>query len=196
MEPIEIKILQFAFRFRPLSWREEFAVKFPPRESRLRTILAHALTGVSGVPVGTTEEARRVLAPIPSSIIDRMFVIYKGSIPPSRAFSTMGLYRAPEPRKFSKRVMEAEEEREKAMDRVEEQMAAKFGRSEIAETIAAENLMARNSKMRGVTPATPDDRGDAQPPAAPEQREAGQREAGQPEVRQSTPKPAARRDAN
>jgi hypothetical protein len=157
MKPIEIKILQYTFHFRPLSWREEFSIKFDKKESRLRTILACALLEVSGFPVKTKEEAGQVLAPIPTSIISRMFVIYKGSIPPPQAFSTMGLYRAPEPRKFTKKIMEAEEARERVMDRVEQQMEAKFGRQEIEETIAAERLMAKNSKLRGATKATPDE---------------------------------------
>jgi len=157
METVEVKILQYTFRFRRLSWREEFGIKFKQKESRLRTVLAYALKEVSGFPINDLEEAKRVLAPIASPIIDRMFVIYKGSLPAPRAFSTMGLYRAPEPKKFTKKVMEAEEEREKVMDRVEQQMEAKFGRREIQETLEAERQMIKNSKLRGATRATPDE---------------------------------------
>jgi hypothetical protein len=177
METVEVKILKYAFRFRRLSWREEFGIKFEQKSSRLRTVLTYALKEVSGFPINSLEEAKRVLAPIPQTIIDRMFVIYKGSLPTPRAFSTMGLYRAPEPRKFTKKVMEAEEEREKIMDRVEErvaeQMAVKFGRKEIQETLDAERQMAKNSKMRGATRATPDEgRFGATPPVGGKKKDA------------------------
>ena len=157
METVEVKILKYTFRFRHLPWREEFGIKFEQKDNRLRTVLAYALKEVSGFPISSLEDAKLVLAPIPLTIINRMFVIYKGSLPPPRTFSTMGLYRAPEPRKFTKKVMEAEEEREKTMDRVEQQMEAKFGRKEIQETLDAEKQMIKNSKMRGATRATPDD---------------------------------------
>lgn len=173
METVEVKLLKYVFRFRQLSWREEFGIKFEQKDNRLRIVLAHALKEVSGFPISNLEEAKRVLAPIPPTIIDRMFVIYKGSLPPLQAFSTMGLYRAPEPRKFTKKVMEAEEEREKIMDRVEQQMEAKFGRREIQETLDAERQMMKNSKMRGATRATPDEnRFGATPPVGGKKKDA------------------------
>ena len=155
MDTVEVKLLQYAFRFRKLSWREEFALKFDPKENKLRTVLAHALTEVSGFPISSVGDAQKVLAPIPSSIIDRVFIIYKGSLNPARTFSTMGLYRAPEPKKFTKKVMEVEKEREKVMDRVENEMAAKFGRQALRETREVENEMIKRSH-RGLSKATPE----------------------------------------
>lgn len=155
METVEVKLLNYAFRFRKLSWREEFALKFDPKENKLRAVLAHALVEVSGFPINTVEDAKRVLTPIPSPIIDRIFIMYKGSLRAARTFSTMGLYRAPDAKKFTKKVMEVEKEREKVMDKVENEMAAKFGHQAIKETREVENEMLKRSR-RGLSKATPE----------------------------------------
>lgn len=156
MDTVEVKLLKYAFRFRKLSWREEFNIKFEQKENRLRTVLAYALAEVSGLPINTLEDAKRVLAPVPSSIIERMFIIYKGSLDTPRLFSTMGLYRPPEPSKLAKEFAHVEKEREQVMDRVEKEMEAKFGRQELEETRAIEREMLKKSKGRGLTKATPE----------------------------------------
>lgn len=155
MDTVEVKLLKYAFRFRKLAWREEFAIKFEPKESKLRTVLAHALVEVSGFPINTVDDAKRVLTPIPSSIIDRVFIIYKGSLRSARSFSTMGLYRAPEPKKFTKKVKEVERERDKIMDKVEGEIERKFGRQAIMEAREVENQMLKRNH-RGLTKATPE----------------------------------------
>ena len=155
MDTVEVKLLNYTFQFRRLSWREEFGIKFEQKENRLRTVLAYALKDISGFPINTVEEAKRVLAPIPSSIIDRVFIIYKGSMVPARSFSTMGLYRAPEPKKFTRKIMEVERDREKVMDKVENELERKFGRQALKETREVENQMLKRSH-RGVTKATPE----------------------------------------
>ena len=159
MNTVEVKLLKYTFRFRKLSWREEFGMKFDPKESRLRAILACALVDISGLKINTVEEAKQVLASIPSSIIDRVFVIYKGSQPDYKDFSTLGLYQAPEPRKLAKKITEEMDEREKIMDKVEQEMSSKFGMAELQEAKAREREMLRNSKGRGMTRTTPDDGG-------------------------------------
>jgi hypothetical protein len=164
MKTVEVKILQYTFHFRDLSWREEASIKFPKGEDRLRIILSHATTGVSGLPVGSPEEAMRVLKAIPSTVIQRMFIIYKGNLPNPRRFSTTGLYKAPEPGNLIKVIAEVEQRRDDIMDRVEREMEEKFGRREIEETLAQERQMLKNSKMRGVTKPSADDRFGIQPP--------------------------------
>lgn len=157
MSTVEVKLLNYVFRFRQMKWREEFSIVFESNRDRLRTILAHALDEVSGLKVTSTKEALRVFDAIPSAIVYRIFLIYKGSQPESRIFKTVGLYQAPEPNRFIKKIEEAEQERETIMDRVEQEMAAKFGRKELLEARKRELEMLRNSNARGVTPATPDE---------------------------------------
>jgi len=157
MDTVEVKLLQYTFRFRRLSWREEFAIEFDNKENRLKTILAYALTDISGLKINTVDEARRVLATMPPSIIDRVFVIWQGSMPTARIFSTMGLWKAPEAAKYAKRVKLIEEEREQIMDRVESEMEKKFGKKELEEARANERRMMEKGKGRGLTKATPEE---------------------------------------
>ena len=158
MNTIEVKILQYTFHFRRLTWREEAVIKFDKPENRLRTMLAHSMTDVSGLKVATVEEALKVLQAIPATVIQRMWVIYKGSLPMPRRFSTVGLYKAPSPGNFVKRIEEVEKKRDEIMDRVEAEMEQKFGARELAEAREVERQMLRNSKMRGATRATPDEK--------------------------------------
>ena len=95
MEPVEIKILQYTFRFRQLSWREETAIKFDKDVDRARLVLAHALVEVSGLKVNTVAEAEKVLGVIPKTVITRMITLWRGSYPVPRRFGTTGLYKAP-----------------------------------------------------------------------------------------------------
>jgi len=154
---VEVKILKYVFRFRQLPWQEETIIKFPKGENRLRHILSYALTEVSGLKVESPEDAMKVLRALPEAVVQRVFVLYKGSLPMPRLFSTVGLYKAPEPGKFIKRIEEVEEQRDRIMDRVEREMEQKFGKQELHEQLELERQMARNSKMRGVTKATPDE---------------------------------------
>jgi hypothetical protein len=157
MEIVEVKILKYVFRFRQLSWRDESAIRFEKGDNRLRAILSHALAEVSGLKIGSREDAMKVLRPLPDTIIQRVFVLYKGSFPMPRRFSTMGLYKASEPGKLVKRIAEVEEQRDRIMDRVEQELEAKFGKQELQEQLELERQMARNSKLRGATKATPDE---------------------------------------
>jgi hypothetical protein len=152
MTNVEVNLLNYKFRFRPLKWREEFAIKFEPKKDRLRTILAHALTEVSGLQVSSLPDAMRVLEAVPSTVIYRIFIIYKGSVPPARPFTTVGLYKAPEPNRFIRQVEKGEEERESVADRAERELEAKYGRQELEEARALERLMMKNA--RGAVPAT------------------------------------------
>jgi hypothetical protein len=153
---MEVKILNYKFCFKTMKWREEFSIRFDPAKDRWRTILANALVEVSGLKISSVNDAMRVFEAIPSAIIYRIFIIYEGGLPDSRTFKTLGLYQAPEPNRFIQRIQEAEEQREKVMDRVEEAMAAKYGREELREAREQELEMLKNSKGRGLTRATPD----------------------------------------
>lgn len=167
MSTVEINLLNYKFQFRPLSWREEFSMKFEPNKDRLRTILSHALVEVSGLPVKSMVDAMKVLEAIPGTVIYRLFVIYKGSVPPARSFTTLGLYKAPEPNRMVKKFEEAATEEEQTSERFSREMEQRFGRQELEEQREMERLMFKNSKARGVTPATPDGELPPPPPARP-----------------------------
>jgi len=166
MKTVEVKILQYVFHFRQMSWREETAIKFKKEDSRLRTILSYAMTEVSGLKVESPAAAMKLLRVLPEAVVQRVFILYKGSAAAPRRFATVGLYKAPEPGKLIKRMAEVEEQRDATMDRVEREMEQKFGKQEIMETLEAERQMIKNSKMRGATRATDEGRGTlgAEPP--------------------------------
>jgi hypothetical protein len=157
MDIVKVKLLNYTFRFRKLHWREEFGLAFDEKSDRLRTILSRALVEVSGLPVKSGAEAMKILEAVPSAIVRRVFIVYKGSLPASRVFHTVGLYKAPEPNRLIKKMQEAEEGRDQVMDRVEREMESRFGRKELEEQRELERQMFRNSKGRGVVPATADD---------------------------------------
>lgn len=156
MNTVEIKLLKYAFRFRMLTWREEFKIKYDPKKDRLRTMLAHALDEVSGLKITSVDEAKKVLDALPQSVITRVFILFKGETPEPRLFTTTGLYKAPEPSRFVKKFEEVEQQREQVMDRVESELERKFGKQEIEEAMENERLMAKNSKLRGATRPSPD----------------------------------------
>jgi len=154
---VEVKVLKYNFRFKPIHWREEFAIKPDPKLDRRRQILAEALIEVSGLKVSGPKEALRVLAAIPVSIIDRIFTVYKGNLSAPRIFKTMGLYKAPEPLRYSHRVeREIRDQDDEAFRRAEELLESKYGKEELRETRELEMAILKGSKLRGATPATPD----------------------------------------
>ena len=157
MDTVEVSLSGYKFLFRQLRWREEFNIKFDPAKDRLRTILSYALDEVSGIKVASIFDAERVLSAIPPTVIYRIFLIYKGKLPQPRIFTTIGLYKAPEPNRMIKKLEEAEAERDQIMDRVEREMEAKFGRRELKEAKELELQMFRNSKGRGVVAASSDE---------------------------------------
>jgi hypothetical protein len=163
---VKIKLLQYEFVFRELAWREELGMSFPPKADRRRVMLGHALSEVSGLKVNTAAEGLKVMEALPLTVVHRVFILYRAAFPEPRVFTTIGLYKAEEPNMFSSRIVRSEEETERALDRVEQEMAAKFGRKELEEQMAQEREMLKNSKGIGLTRATPD-RPTPEPGAAP-----------------------------
>jgi hypothetical protein len=154
---VEVTVLKYQFRFKPIYWREEFGIKPDPKLDRRRQILAHALVEISGLKINDLKEGMSVFAAIPISIIDRIFTVYKGSLPPAQIFKTMGLYRAPEPLKYSRRAeKEIRDQETEAFRRAEELLESKYGAEELRETRELEAAILKGSKLRGATRATPD----------------------------------------
>jgi hypothetical protein len=154
---VEVRVLKYQFRFKPIYWREELGIKPDPTLDRRRQILAHALVQISGLKINNITEATRVFVAIPLSIIDRIFTVYKGSLPAPRIFKTMGLYKAPEPLKYARRVeREIRDQEEEAFHRAEELLESKYGKEELRETRELEMAILKGSKLRGATRATHD----------------------------------------
>jgi hypothetical protein len=158
---VEVKVLKYQFRFRAIHWREEFGIKPDPKLDRRKQLLAHALVEIiksgKALKINNLDEALKVLTAIPISIIDRVFTVYRGSLPSPHIFKTMGLYKAPEPIKYSRRIeQEARSQEDDAFRRAEELLESKYGREELRETRELEMAILKGSKLRGATRATPD----------------------------------------
>jgi len=134
MDLIEVILLNYRYKFRRLFWKEEFEMQPNGRDER-RVMLATALVEVSGLKIKSFDEAWKVLSPevLPTPILHRVFLIYKGKQPDTRTYTTMSLYRAPETSAYGQKLDEEAAivgtEADAATKRMEEQ----FGKKELAE---------------------------------------------------------------
>ena len=157
---VDVKLLRFDFRFRRMPWRMEMAIKLDKDKDPLRTILAHALVGVSGLKPESLEKAHKVIEAIPEAIAERVWKVYRGSFPAARRFNTADLYQAPEPSEYLSRVVEETEEVESTHDKTIREMEARFGKQEVAEEAELSRQILRAAKKEGkkFAPASPDGR--------------------------------------
>jgi hypothetical protein len=68
MGMIEIPLHSLRYRFRSLTWQEEFRIPFSATEDQRKTLLAHALVDISGLKIPSAAEARTVLDQIPPAL--------------------------------------------------------------------------------------------------------------------------------
>lgn len=120
-------------------------IVYPKGKNGQRTLLAHALIDISGVAIASTTEALRALDPIPTPLIQRMFIIYRGSLRQSAKFTAASLYKAPEPSSFAKRVNEQSGKLEDSMEKLDAHLESMFGAKEVAEARRTEQLIAQGS---------------------------------------------------
>ena len=91
----------------------------------------------------------KIFRPMPSPVLDRVFKIYKGSLPVGRRFETANLYQAPEPQAYVQRLAEDDAKIEYSADAAVRQMEAKFGKEEVQEAAEIDRQIVRGSKLRG-----------------------------------------------
>ncbi len=137
MDLIEVILLNYRFKFRRLFWKEEFELDTKNRDGR-RVVLATALVEVSGLKIKNFDDAWRVLEAIPTAILHRVFLIYKGKQPETRAFTTRDLYKAPETTVLGTRLADEQAETEKTADIAVTRMEQQFGRKELEEAAAVD----------------------------------------------------------
>jgi len=147
---VEVCLLNYKFRFRRLTWLEELNLVIPPGKNSMRVVLAHALENVSDLKA-SPEEAEKIFAVMPLPVVSRVYRIYKGSLPTNRRFETAGLYCAPEPSAYAKRVLVEEEEVDDATERAMKNMENRFGRKELAEAAEVDRKILKASQLRGAT---------------------------------------------
>jgi hypothetical protein len=157
IELIEIPLNSFRHRFRPLTWIEQSSLKFPAGEDQRMVVLAFALTNVSGFPVSSQEEARKILQRVPLALRWRIWVLYRGKQPVDRFFSTRGLYEAPEHQVHQKRVLaEGDASEDDQIDPAMAQLERKFGAQEVREAREVEQQMLAVAEREGKLVRTTD----------------------------------------
>jgi len=152
---IEVKLLNYIFQFRRLSWREEFALKFGKEDPR-KVTLATALDNVSGTKTNF-EDAMRILSSIPPAVLERAYIIYRYKLPKARIFSTRHLYKAPEPLTVVRRVEEEEAQLEETVDTLHRRMESTFGKQELKEQRELEQVILKRSEHRGAVKKDPNE---------------------------------------
>lgn len=150
MDLIEVILLNYRFKFRRLFWQEEFGLqaKSKNRDAR-RVLLAAALQEVSGLKIKSFDNAWRLMEAIPTPIMYRVFLIYKGKQPETRMFATRNLYKAPAPTVYGQRLEESAEATERAADVVVQRMEQQFGKKELAEAAEVDRQIVTASRLRG-----------------------------------------------
>ena len=154
MTTVEVPILNYVFRFRRLSWREE--LDFKPGKDLFREKLIHALVSVSGLPVSSVEEARKVLSPMAYPVIHRVYFLYWNSLPPDRGFETGSLYIAPEPDEYNEQMEKEISESDRIADRAMRSLEGRFTKEQLEEEAEISRKIVTNSKLRGATRPTVD----------------------------------------
>jgi hypothetical protein len=162
MEQVEVKLLEYTFKFKRMLWREDFAIKFPPNKDPQRVMLAAALLEVSNLKPKDFDDALRVMDAIPAAIVNRVFRIWRGSFPSSRRFTVSKLYRAPAPVTYVRKMEEIEDREDVVHDRLVEEMESKFGPKELADArdIERKIMTAAQRKEGGYKGAVPATKGD------------------------------------
>jgi hypothetical protein len=149
MALVEIPLNSFRYRFRRLTWREEIRIPFTPAEDHRKTLLIHALSDISGMPVESQDDARKILNQLPEKILSKIWVLYRGNGPEERYYTSRGLYDAPDQKVFVQRVQEQNEAVGRVADRATEQMERRFGAKELAEAREVESRMVEAVKKQG-----------------------------------------------
>ena len=139
MHLVEIPLNTSVYRFRRLPWTEEARIVVPPGEDARKVLLTHALHDISGLPVDSLEDARKVIAKIPSTLRWRVWVLYRGNLPSERYYTSRGLFEAPDHMACDKRLIDEGMDSEET--HADAQMVRKFGPEEVRETHALEQRM-------------------------------------------------------
>jgi hypothetical protein len=114
--PIEIPLNTYTYRFRRMNWTEEIKLRFKPGEDQRKVVLALALTDVSGLAVSRAD-ALKILSALPEAILWRVWLVYRGNLPPDRYYSTGALYQAPDVATHHARNQQIEDQADETADR-------------------------------------------------------------------------------
>lgn len=150
MGTVTIPINTFHYVFRKLTFEEELALEVKQGEDGARAVLSEALVEVSAFSINGRSDARKVIGTLPSTVIERIWIMYKARLPADRFFTARGLYLAPEPATLVRQNEEDHDARESASDRAIAALEQRFGHSELAEEREASQRLLEDARRRGV----------------------------------------------
>ena len=149
MHTVDIPLNNYQYRFRKLSFEEEFALDVKPGDDGIKAALAAALIAVSGLTL-RTEDAQTVIHSLPDPVRNRLWVLYKAGLPEDRFFTTRGLYSAPEPAALASRIHRGEQEQDTVAGRAVAELERRFKEHEAAQAKEIEQRVFEDAKRRGV----------------------------------------------
>jgi hypothetical protein len=148
-EFVEIPLHSFRYRFRRLTWQDEFRIAFREGEDSRKAVLSHALANISGLPIASVEDARKVLDQMPPAIFWRIWILYRGNLPEDGYYTISSLFQAPDQKAYKKRVFEEGEAVEAVADAATRQMEQTFGPKESWEAHSLEAQLVAEAKRQG-----------------------------------------------
>jgi hypothetical protein len=147
---VDIPLNNYTYRFRKLTYVEEFGLGVTGDVALRRATLRKALVGVSGLEIQSPEDAAPIIEALPDPVIYRVWMLYQNGLPEEQFFSTRGLYRAPDPNEIIIRSAEADDRREQVVDKALNALESKFGRTELREEQEHQRMLVANARKRGI----------------------------------------------
>lgn len=75
MVTVDIRLNRYQYRFRKLTYREEFALDRKAGVDGRKTILAAAMVEVSGLPILSPADALLILTTVPAPVLNRVWAL-------------------------------------------------------------------------------------------------------------------------
>ena len=148
MTLIEIPLNSYRYHFRRLTWPEETSLKFVPQEDQRKVFLSHAMVDVSGLPV-TQPQALAILKQLPDAVFWRIWLIYRSDLPLERYYTCGGLYEAPDPMTYRKKIHDDQQTREEIADSASAKLESTHGRARLEEAENISRQMFRLAESQG-----------------------------------------------
>ena len=150
MHLVEIPLNKLLYHFRRLNWIEESRIEFSRKEDQRVTILAHALHDVSGHPITSLADARKILYAVPAPVRSRVWVLYRGSLHEDRKFRFQGaLFSAPEHQEYNRHLIEEETDDSEDRDPVAANIASHYGPEAAREAANLQQAIVRQARLEG-----------------------------------------------
>lgn len=127
----------------------------PKEGDHKRNILIQALKTVSKQPV-TIEEAKLIVATLPKSVMERVYIVFAGSQDTRRKLSSPIIWSAPAASDYSQALQDSEAENEQVANEVEKMMEAKYGKEVVEEERKLGAQILQNSGYKGAIKLTQD----------------------------------------